>query len=504
MFLKNFLKFFLSALLFLIINLPAQTQLVSNGDMEQGLTGLNNLPTGWNIISGTPDYCDSSPATCQTLPYKIQTSSPQGGRWIRFFNGILIPGPNNEIFGTTTTSDLIADQEYSISFYASYSRINDDVNPTTASVIFGFSNGLPAGQVGLENRDTLSLTNPEEWVFHSFSFIPQTDLDYVSFGKLEEDLLNACYIDDVKIIPVCQVDLGPDTTLCIGDVYTLDVETKNGEYLWNDGSTTPTKNISEPGTYWVEVSANLCTSRDTVVIEFVPGPEVTLEPVIDVCIGDTLLLDVTNLGATYLWQDGTSSPFYEVTTEGFYEVTITLGNCSISEGVEVIYNDPPLVNLGPDTSICDSYFLRLDPKIEDASYKWQDGSTLPTFLVRAPGAYTVDILKYGCEVSDTINVGLRELYCDCFLAFPNVFSPNDDGVNDEFEVFNTCPLAEYTFAVYNRWGVKLFESRTPGIFWDGTFGGDQAALGVYTFMVRYRFQDRSQTETRTGSFTLIR
>jgi gliding motility-associated-like protein len=77
-------------------------------------------------------------------------------------------------------------------------------------------------------------------------------------------------------------------------------------------------------------------------------------------------------------------------------------------------------------------------------------------------------------------------------------------VNDEFEVFNTCPLANYSFSVFNRWGAKIFESRTPGKFWDGFFRGQPAEMGVYTFLVQYQFQDRAQTETRTGSFTLIR
>lgn len=497
---RNTITFIISFL----ITVNGWGQLIFNGEMEQGQTGLNTLPFGWNIISGTPDYCDSTPATCQTLTYKIQNPSPQGGRWIRFFNGVLTPGPNNEIFGQFTSSTLFAEQEYNISFYAAYSRINDDVNATTASVVLGFSVGQPANEVGINNRDTLPLTVPEEWVLHSFSFVPQSDVNYVSFGKLEEDLFNACYIDDVKIIPVCQVDLGPDSTLCVGDTYVLDVETNNGEYLWQDGSTNASFNVTEPGTYWVEVTANLCTSRDTVVIDFVPGPEVTLEPEVNVCIGDTLMLDVTYPGATYLWQDGTITPGYEVISEDYYEVTVTLGNCSIAEGTEVIYNEPPVVDLGPDTSICDAYFLWLDSGVPDAEYLWQDGNTEQTYLVREPGTYSVEVFRYGCVVEDNIQVGLRELYCDCFLSFPNVFSPNNDGVNDEFEVFNTCPLAEYTFTVFNRWGVKVFESRSPGVFWDGSFQGRPAAMGVYTFLVQYRFDDRSQTETRTGSFSLIR
>lgn len=500
--LMNYLVTILFSLLMIVS--PLSGQMVFNGDMELGQTGLNTLPSGWNIVSGTPDYCDSSPATCQTLPYKIQNPSPQGVRWVRFFNGVLIPGPNNEVFGQTLTSPLIADQEYTISFYAAYSKINDDVNATTASIILGFSDGMPAAEVGMNNRDTLPLSVPEEWVQHSFTFIPSSDYNYVTFGKLEVDLFNACYIDDVKIIPVCQVDLGPDTTLCVGDTYTLDVETKNGVYLWQNGSTSPTFNVTQPGTYWVEVSANLCTSRDTVVIDFVPGPQLDIDPEVNVCVGDQYQIDVTYPGSSYLWQDGSTAPVYEVTNEGYYEVTVTLGNCSLTKGVEVIYNDPPVVDLGPDTSLCDSYFLYLSPGIDEGAFTWQDGSTTSNYVANGPGTYWVEVERYGCRVADTVVVALRELYCDCFLAFPNVFSPNSDGINDEFEVYNTCPLADFNYSIFNRWGVKIYESDTPGKFWDGTFQGRPAQVGVYTFVVQYQFEDRAQKETRSGSFTLLR
>ncbi len=490
--------------LVLVFTPSLKSQIVSNGDLEMGQTGLNNLPSGWNVISGTPDYCDSSPTTCLTLTYKIQNASPQGGRWIRFFNGELLAGLNNEIFGQPLTSTLAAGQEYRITFYAAYSRINDNVNATTASIVFGFSSGPPTAAVGANNQDVVALTTPEEWVLHSFNFIPATNLNYLTFGKEQEDVLNACYIDDVFIEPVCQVDLGPDTTLCDGVVYTLDATKNNGEYLWQDGSTGATFNVTEPGTYWVEQTANLCTSRDTVVIDFKPTPSIDIENEVNTCIGETYTIDASLANATYLWQDNSTDPTFEVTTEGFYEVEVTVNGCRITENVEVIFNSPPEVDLGEDVTICEGDFLNLKPNIPDATYLWHDNSTKSNFIAAREGSYWVEVNQYDCLVRDTINVTLTDVYCDCFLAFPNVFSPNFDGINDTFEVFDTCPLIEFNYTILNRWGGVVFESDTQGVFWDGQIKGQPADSGVYIYVVTYQFFNSSEKQTTSGSFTLLK
>lgn len=489
---------------FSVFAINAKGQIVNNGDMELGTNGLNTVPAGWVIVSGTPDFCDSSPETCQTIPYKIQTPSPQGGNWVRFFNGLIPTGLNNEVFGQTLTSPLISEQKYEISFYASYSKVKEGEVPTTASVLLGFSNGVPVGQVGANNQDILTMTTPEEWVYHTFTFTPSIDLNFLSFGKLEEDLVNACYIDDVKIEPICQVDLGPDTTVCDDKPYILDATTKNGVYLWQDGSTEGTFEVTEPGTYWVEVSANLCTSRDTIVVNFKPAPVLEIENEVNSCIGSTYELDATYPNATYLWQDGSTDPVLEVTEDGFYDVEVTVNGCTANEIIEVIFNGPPVVDIGPDTTLCEGDQMVLDPDIDNAEYKWQDGATVSRYLVSSPGIYVVEVDRYGCIVSDTINITLQDQYCDCFFAYPNVFSPNDDGVNDNFEVFNTCPVLDFKYVVFNRWGAKMFESNNLGEFWDGKFNGQPAETGVYVFYLEYQFFNSSEKESLSGSFTLLR
>ncbi|WP_373330918.1 gliding motility-associated C-terminal domain-containing protein [Salmonirosea aquatica] len=76
------------------------------------------------------------------------------------------------------------------------------------------------------------------------------------------------------------------------------------------------------------------------------------------------------------------------------------------------------------------------------------------------------------------------------FALPNVFTPNGDGKNDTFKPLN-CPtfIETVTFRVYNRWGVKVFETTDLDINWNGkTTGGQDAAAGQYYYEASVTFE----------------
>ena len=66
---------------------------------------------------------------------------------------------------------------------------------------------------------------------------------------------------------------------------------------------------------------------------------------------------------------------------------------------------------------------------------------------------------------------------------PNAFTPNYDGVNDEF-LLKGLHLQSFNLKIFNRWGVKIFESNNIDIGWDGTYQGQQVEEGVYTYVVK--------------------
>jgi gliding motility-associated-like protein len=83
-----------------------------------------------------------------------------------------------------------------------------------------------------------------------------------------------------------------------------------------------------------------------------------------------------------------------------------------------------------------------------------------------------------------VKVNISESY----LAVPNVFTPNGDGMNDEFRVAYRS-LKEFHIWVYNRWGKLVYESTDPAKGWDGTINGRPAAEGAYFYVVRAKGTD---------------
>ncbi|MEM9546811.1 MAG: T9SS type B sorting domain-containing protein [Bacteroidota bacterium] len=72
------------------------------------------------------------------------------------------------------------------------------------------------------------------------------------------------------------------------------------------------------------------------------------------------------------------------------------------------------------------------------------------------------------------------------IYFPNVFSPNGDGINDIFEIFGPADTQVVSFTIYDRWGnlMHLVEDKTLGdtdIFWDGFYNGKLVQSGVYVY-----------------------
>ncbi len=84
-----------------------------------------------------------------------------------------------------------------------------------------------------------------------------------------------------------------------------------------------------------------------------------------------------------------------------------------------------------------------------------------------------------CETVDSLDVTVLESSIDV----PNVFTPNGDGVNDEFRVAYKS-LATYSCYVFNRWGRQVFKSDDPGKGWDGTINGLPAAPGAYYYVIQ--------------------
>lgn len=107
----------------------------------------------------------------------------------------------------------------------------------------------------------------------------------------------------------------------------------------------------------------------------------------------------------------------------------------------------------------------------------------------------------GCGCKDTIaaKVEIEPIFT---FYIPNAFTPDADGVNEEFfgdgEGFTT-----YTMTIYNRWGEQIFFSNDPDKKWDGTHMGKQVEQGVYIYYFYVLDWNNNDHEYR-GHVTLMR
>ncbi|MEL6843905.1 MAG: hypothetical protein AAFP02_11910, partial [Bacteroidota bacterium] len=179
-----------------------------------------------------------------------------------------------------------------------------------------------------------------------------------------------------------------------------------------------------PGWYWVELTTGCDTARDSLEIFNESLPLVNLGPDQTVCDGDTIPLDVSVANAnTYLWQDGSPTPAYEITGPGLYWVE--LGNIcgDVRDSLQIDYLpifSPP--DLGADTLLCDNASLPLSVSYPNATYLWSDNSTINTIVANAPGTYWVEVSNQCSNVRDSIEItndqspqvdlGLDSTLCD--------------------------------------------------------------------------------------------
>jgi gliding motility-associated-like protein len=166
----------------------------------------------------------------------------------------------------------------------------------------------------------------------------------------------------------------------------------------------------------------------------------------------------------------------------------------------------PSLDLADEYSICpgsESLVLADNLNINTAhtSWLWSTGATTPGITVVEPGVYTLTVNISGCINGETITVKN-----DCYMNIPNVFTPNNDGLNDYFfpRQYLTSGLTTFSMSIYNRWGQLVFESASlDGRGWDGKFNGVDQIEGVYVYIIDATFKD-GQKEHHQGNVTLLR
>jgi len=168
---------------------------------------------------------------------------------------------------------------------------------------------------------------------------------------------------------------------------------------------------------------------------------------------------------------------------GNYRLTVAdQNNCSASTLTTILNDKPKPIFLGNDTTLCPGDKIVLSPG-NYRTYRWQDNSVLPNYVVTNPGVYTIQATDdLACTLTGTVKI-----IGDCgFIFFPNAITPNNDSRNDFFGPLGVLStVKDYTLLVYNRAGQLVFKSNDPFKKWDGKMQGDRVLPGTYVWMATY-------------------
>ena len=96
-----------------------------------------------------------------------------------------------------------------------------------------------------------------------------------------------------------------------------------------------------------------------------------------------------------------------------------------------------------------------------------------------PAEYRIIAVKAGNTEITSVSNEIK-LYLPMSIYLPTAFTPNGDGLNDDFGAVGEG-IEAYQLIIYNRWGQIIFESKNINEKWDGNYNGKQAPPGVYSY-----------------------
>lgn len=201
----------------------------------------------------------------------------------------------------------------------------------------------------------------------------------------------------------------PSQSLCAGDSQLLLVPPHYLHTQWANGVANDSLWVNQSGTYPLFVVDSLgCVQRDTAIVSLQPSPTL-IAPNTYKCPGKTIPLQVAPAYGSYAWSNGSTNATTWAASPGLYLVSVvdTLGCAASGFTLLADYVVVP-IDLGPDTSHCQTDSIQLLPQQPYVFYAWSDGSTLGHLYVSAVGTYHVAAIDAnGCESHDTILVGIR-------------------------------------------------------------------------------------------------
>ena len=319
-------------------------------------------------------------------------------------------------------------------------------------------------------------------------------------------------LDSIRVIvPInntVQIDAGNDTSICKGGSISLQAQSNSSNFSWlpvtglsNATSANPIVAPLLTTMYHVYATLGACSKSDSVKVSIKPLPLVNIGNDTILCEDNLLQLNAAVVNGSYQWQDGSTNAIYTVSQKGLYYVKVIKDNCASSDTIQISYQLKPRFTLGANELICQTQSITLHPLVNAAwQLHWQDGSTMPTYIITQPGNYYLDASNACGTTRDEIifTKGLCKVYV------PSAFSPDGNNKNDVFKAFGTDLITDFHLQIFNRYGQIVFETSDKNKGWDGKISNQPGEQGNYIYILQYKENNSAKAQILKGSCLLIR
>jgi len=234
-------------------------------------------------------------------------------------------------------------------------------------------------------------------------------------------------------------------------------------------------------------------------------------------LDSTLFTDMSSISSgtisNYLWifGDGSSkyfktSPKYRYNQAGTYNVTlITISDMgcedTFTKTIEIFPTPVVILTVFEDSIFYEDDSAEISVQGDYTSYLWSTGDTLSKIMVKEQGIYDVAVVdSNNCPSSASMIITVIPKKS---LKFVDVITPNNDGINDVFQVLDKEGYRQVKINIYNRYGVEVYAAEDYVNDWGGTYNGELLPEGTYFYVVEIIDWNSDRNTVYKGALSVI-
>lgn len=346
---------------------------------------------------------------------------------------------------------------------------------------------------------------------------------------------NSCSISDVVTVnnglPVLNGTIYPPTLICENDPPFL-IDAANIGLLTGPGVIDGVFNPKQAGigNHTILNSFDgVCssTTTSTFTVNAIPFVDFTISDSMGCAPLEISFFNIGDIGTTCEWSfgDGSSETACGSVTHTYsnpetFDVSLEIEDavgCSniTSEAALINILNQPIANFNyapTQLTTLETNVQFTDASTDATNWEWtfdnlaDSKAKNPTYkFPETAGEYDVYLLvsnEFGCFDQTKQTIIISEDYS---VFIPNAFTPDGDGLNSVFKpYFNGINIYNYNLLIYNRWGEQVFQSYDPSIGWNGSYGDDLVAPGVYIYHIVTSEIDSDKKLEYHGHITVLR